>query len=113
MPIKKALPKYNAFKRDDIINFRIKVQSAIFELLEKMGKITPETREAVQVLALDILNNSLTDRIHSTMLDNTITIDHDREKKAQTIIDNLLYSPIYDWERIKDIVNIEIEHTGQ
>jgi len=45
-------------------------------------------------------------------IDITRTIDPDKEKKAQAIIDGLLYSPIVDWERMKEIANSEAGHTG-
>ena len=41
-----------------------------------------------------------------------ITIDTDKEKKAQAVIDNLLYSPMREWERIKEIAYEETGHRG-
>jgi len=35
------------------------------------------------------------------------TINPDKEKKAQAVIDKLLYSPIKEWERIREIINAE------
>jgi len=40
----------------------------------------------------------------------TIKIDQDKEKKAQRIIDSILYGPICDWEHIIDVASKETEN---
>jgi len=44
--------------------------------------------------------------------DSTRTIDADKEKEAQAVINNLLYSPMSEWERIKEIAYKETGHRG-
>jgi len=37
------------------------------------------------------------------------TIDTDKEKKAQAVLDSLLYSPIRDWEKFQETVRMALE----
>jgi hypothetical protein len=110
-PVREAIEHYLDVRGEQIAAYyKDAIQNGMMSLMDAREAFTTAMNAEYCICLPDIMADIPTYVI--AMPNHTRTINPEKEKKAQAVIDRLLYSPIGEWERMKEITNSEAGHTG-